>query len=150
MFRADEVRNPMRDHAGLPAARARQNQNRAFGSFYSFTLLGIETREKVHYRTIFALVTQRILIAGANAMDVHFTPDVEAKLEQLARDSGCRTDELVVDAVRCHIDGLAYVREMLDRRYDDLDSGRVKPIDGEEAFQRLMEKTEAGRRRLPA
>jgi hypothetical protein len=79
-------------------------------------------------------------------MEVHFTPDVEAKLEQMARDSGCRTDELVVDAVRCHIDGLSYVREMLDRRYDDLESGRVKLIDGEEAFQRLMDKTEARRR----
>jgi hypothetical protein len=54
-------------------------------------------------------------------------------------------NELVVDAVRCHIDGLAYVREMLDRRYDDLEGGRVEPIDGEEAFQRLLEKTEAKR-----
>jgi hypothetical protein len=79
-------------------------------------------------------------------MEVHFTPDVEAKLEQMARESGCRSDELVVDEVRCHIDGLAYVREMLDRRYDDLESGRVKLIDGEEAFQRLMDKTEARRR----
>jgi len=70
-------------------------------------------------------------------MEVHFTPDVEAKLEQLARDSGCRTDELVADAVRCHIDGLSYVREMLDRRYDDLESGRVKPIDGEVFFENL-------------
>ena len=78
-------------------------------------------------------------------MEVHFTPEVEAKLEQMARESGRRKDELVVDAVKCHIDGEAYVREMLDRRYDDLESGRVKPIDGEEAFQRLMEKTEARR-----
>jgi hypothetical protein len=38
-------------------------------------------------------------------------------------------------------------REMLDSRYDDLKSGRVKPIDGEEAFARLKEKTEAQRRR---
>jgi len=36
---------------------------------------------------------------------------------------------------------------MLDRRYDDLESGRVKPIDGEEAFRRLMAKTEAQRHR---
>ena len=49
---------------------------------------------------------------------MHFTPDVEAKLEQMARASGCRTDELVIDAVRCHIDGQSYVREMLDRCYD--------------------------------
>jgi len=130
----------MGDDASLTAARAGKNQDRAFGSFYSVTLLGIEAREKVHYRTIFALAIQRILIAGANAMDVHFTPDVEAKLEQLARDSGCRSDELVVDAVRCHIDGLAYVREMLDRRYDDLESGRVKPIDGEVFFESLRQR----------
>lgn len=70
-------------------------------------------------------------------MEVHFTPEVEAKLEQIARESGCRSDELVVDAVRCHIDGLACVREMLDRRYDDLESGRVQPIDGEEFFESL-------------
>jgi hypothetical protein len=31
-------------------------------------------------------------------------------------------------------DELAYTREMLDRRYDDLESGRVQPIDGEEAY----------------
>jgi hypothetical protein len=40
---------------------------------------------------------------------------------------------------------------MLDRRFDDLESGIVKPIDGEEAYRRLMEKTEAQRqRRHPA
>jgi hypothetical protein len=73
-------------------------------------------------------------------MEVHFTPEVEAKLEQMARESGCRSDELVVDAVRCHIDGLAYVREMLDRRYDDLETGRVKPIDGEAFFEDLRKR----------
>jgi hypothetical protein len=36
-------------------------------------------------------------------------------------------------------------REMLDRRFDDLESGRVKPIDGEDAYRLLMEKTEAQR-----
>jgi hypothetical protein len=70
-------------------------------------------------------------------MEVHITPDMEAKLEQLARDSGCRTDELVVDAVQCHIEGLSYVREMLARRYDDLEGGRVEPIDGEVFFESL-------------
>jgi hypothetical protein len=54
-------------------------------------------------------------------MEVHVKPELQAKLDEMAR-------------------------EMLDRRYDDLESGRVKPIDGEEAFRRLMEKTEAQRR----
>ena len=73
-------------------------------------------------------------------MEVHFPPEVQAKLEEMARESGCRSDELVVDAVRGHIDGLAYVREMLDRRYDDLDSGRVTPIDGEAFFESLRKR----------
>ena len=55
MLRADQVRNPMRDDAGLTAARPSQDQHRAFGSFDRFTLLGIEARKEVHYRTIFAL-----------------------------------------------------------------------------------------------
>jgi hypothetical protein len=36
---------------------------------------------------------------------------------------------------------------MLDRRFDDLENGRVAPIDGEKAYRRLMEKTEAQRQR---
>ena len=31
---------------------------------------------------------------------------------------------------------------MLDSRYDDLKSGRVKPVDGEESFARLRRKSE--------
>ena len=79
-------------------------------------------------------------------MEVHFTPDVQAKLEQMARYTGRRSDELVEDAVIGLFDELAYTREMLVRRYDDLESGRVQPIDGEDAYRRLMEKTEAQRR----
>jgi hypothetical protein len=51
------------------------------------------------------------------------------------------------DAVIGLFDELAQTREMLDRRYDDMESGRVRPIDGEEAFQQLMEKTAERRSR---
>jgi hypothetical protein len=37
------------------------------------------------------------------------------------------------------------VRKTLDSRYDDLKSGRVKPVDGEEVFRRLREKSERRR-----
>jgi hypothetical protein len=53
----------------------------------------------------------------------------------------------VEDAVVGYFDELAHTREMLDRRFDDLESGRVKPIDGEDAYRRLLEKTEVQRRR---
>jgi hypothetical protein len=36
---------------------------------------------------------------------------------------------------------VASVRKTLDSRYDDLESDRVKPIDGEEAFRKLREKS---------
>ena len=39
--RGDDVRDAVRDDAGLTAARARQNQQRTFGVGYRFTLLRI-------------------------------------------------------------------------------------------------------------
>jgi hypothetical protein len=80
-------------------------------------------------------------------MEVHFTPESEAKLAELAATTGRPADDLVQDAIVGYYDELMQAREMLDSRYDDLKSGRVKPIDGEEAFARLKEKTEAQRRR---
>ena len=60
-------------------------------------------------------------------------------------------DELAEDAMAGYFEEVAQTREMLNSRYDDLKSGSVKPIDGEEAYRRLMEKTEAQRqRRRPA
>jgi predicted transcriptional regulator len=76
-----------------------------------------------------------------------FQPDVQAKLDQMARESGRPSDELLEDAVTGYFDELAYTREMLDRRFDDLESGEVKAIEGEEAYWRLMEKTQVQRPR---
>jgi hypothetical protein len=73
-------------------------------------------------------------------MEVHFTPELEKKLNDLAASSGRTADELVQDAVAGLVDELAETREMLDRRYDDLKSGRVKPIDGEPFFESLRQR----------
>ena len=80
-------------------------------------------------------------------MEVRFKPDLQAKLEELATETGRPTDELVEDAVAGYVDELARTQDMLNSRYDDLKSGRVKPIDGEEAFARLKANTEAQRNR---
>lgn len=80
-------------------------------------------------------------------MEVHFTPDVERKLNDLAAQSGRAADELLQDALAAYFDELAKTQEMLNSRYDELKSGRVKPIDGEDAFARLQAKTEAQRNR---
>jgi hypothetical protein len=80
-------------------------------------------------------------------MEVHFTPDVEKKLNDLAAQSGRGTDELLQDALAAYFDELVQRRDMLNGRYDELKNGRVKPIDGEEAFAHLKAKTEAQRNR---
>ena len=86
--------------------------------------------------------TRRLMV-----MEIQFTPDVQAKLDQMARDVGRRSDELVQDAVMGFFDELAFTREMLEHRYRDLETGRVQTIDGEEAYRRLMAKTEERRQR---
>jgi predicted transcriptional regulator len=80
-------------------------------------------------------------------MEVHFAPEVEKKLHDLAAESGRGTDELLQDALAGYLDELVRTRDILDSRYDDLQSGRVKPIDGEEAFARLKAKTDEQRHR---
>jgi len=78
-------------------------------------------------------------------MEVHFKPEVQAKLDELARQSGRRSDELVEDAMIGFFDELSSTRETLDRRYDDLESGKATLVHGEEAYRRLMAKTESER-----
>jgi predicted transcriptional regulator len=78
-------------------------------------------------------------------MEVHVKPEVRAKLDRMARESGCPSDELVEDALIGYFNELEYAREMLDRRYDDLESGRVKLISGDEVKARLRAKSAARR-----
>ena len=75
-------------------------------------------------------------------MEVHFKPETESRLNELASRSGRGTDELLEDALAGYLQETAAMREMFDRRYDDIDSGRVKPIDGEAFFERLRQREE--------
>jgi predicted DNA-binding protein len=81
-------------------------------------------------------------------MEVHFSPETEKRLKDLAAQSGCGTaDELVQDVVEGYIEELARTRDMLNRRHDDLKSGRVKPIPGDEVEAHFREKSPAAPRR---
>ena len=75
-------------------------------------------------------------------MEVHFRPETESRLQELAAKTGRATDDLVEDAVAGYLQELSQVREMLDSRYDDIKSGRVKPIDGETFFEGLRQREE--------
>jgi len=80
------------------------------------------------------------LSRGLKAMEVRFTPDLQAKLDELATETGRRADELVEDVVAGYLDELARTRITLNSRYDDLKSGRVKPISREEVVAHFREK----------
>jgi predicted DNA-binding protein len=73
-------------------------------------------------------------------MEVHFAPELQAKLEKLATETGRPAVELVEDVVAGYFDELAQTPEMLNSRYDDLKSGRVKPIDGEAFFETIRQR----------
>jgi predicted transcriptional regulator len=77
-------------------------------------------------------------------MEVHLDPEIEKKLKELAAQTGRPADELAEDAIAIYAGELAHVRDTLDRRYDEIKSGKVRMIPGDEAFARLMAKTEAG------
>jgi predicted transcriptional regulator len=70
-------------------------------------------------------------------MEVHFAPELQAKIDQLVAETGRPPERLLEDAMAGYVSELAQTRETLDSRYDDLKSGRVKPIDGEAFFESL-------------
>ncbi|MGA6952910.1 MAG: hypothetical protein WBP98_16775 [Candidatus Sulfotelmatobacter sp.] len=80
-------------------------------------------------------------------MEVHLRPETESRLQELATKSGRAPNDLIEDAMAAYLQELSQVREMLDSRYDDLRSGRVKPVDGEEAFAKLRRKSKSDARR---
>ena len=79
-------------------------------------------------------------------MEVHLTAETEKKLKDLAAQSGRGTDDLVEDAMAGYFDEVAQVRDMLNNRYDDLKTGRVKPIPGDEVEAYFRDKSAAARR----
>ena len=82
-------------------------------------------------------------------MEVQFTPETEKKLKDLSAQSGRGADELLQDALAGYFEEVTQTGEMLDSRYDDLKSGRVKPIPGNEVEAYFREKSAAARRSQP-
>jgi hypothetical protein len=81
-------------------------------------------------------------------MQLHFTnPELQAKVDQWVSETGRPVEELVEDAMAGYFDELAEVRRTLDTRYDDVESGKVKLIPGDEVIARLRERSAAHRRR---
>jgi len=79
-------------------------------------------------------------------MVVHLKPETESRLQELAASTGRAPEDLVEDAMSGYLAELSEVRKTLDGRYDDIKSGRVAPIEGEDAFSRLRQMSQDRRR----
>lgn len=82
-------------------------------------------------------------------MEVNLSPLIEKKLNDIAAQSGRPAAELAEDAIAGYVDELVNTRAKLDRRYDDIKSGKVKLIPGDEVEAYLREKSAAARRDQP-
>jgi hypothetical protein len=83
-------------------------------------------------------------------MELHFAPELQAKIDQWVIETGRPAEELIEDALAGYFPELAETREMLGSRYDDLKRGKVKPISRDEMIAHFREKFVAARRRRPA
>ena len=79
-------------------------------------------------------------------MDVHLNnPEIQAKIDRWVTETGRGPEELIEDAVAAYFEELTQTQGMLNSRYDDLKSGRVKPISGDEVAAHFREKSAARR-----
>lgn len=78
-------------------------------------------------------------------MEVHLKAETEKKLKDLSALSGRATDELVEDAMAGYFAEVQQINETLSSRYDDLKSGKAKPIPSDEVEAYFREKSAAAR-----
>jgi predicted transcriptional regulator len=83
------------------------------------------------------VLTESNTIFKLIGMEVRFKPETESRLLELAARSGRAPDELVEDAMAGYLAEMAQVRDTLDNGYNEIQSGRVKTIDGESFFENL-------------
>jgi hypothetical protein len=82
-------------------------------------------------------------------MEVPFSPEEQIQIDSIAATTGQGAGEYVREVISEHLHELDEVRTMLSSRYDDIKSGRVQPIDGEETFARLRARSAERRANRP-
>jgi predicted DNA-binding protein len=75
-------------------------------------------------------------------MEVHLSPETESRLQQLAATTGRTPAQLIEETMDGYLKDLESLRSMLDGRYDDIKSGRVKPIEGPSFFEKFRQREE--------
>jgi len=78
-------------------------------------------------------------------MELRLEPKLAAKVEQWSAETGRPAGELVEDAIAGYLSEQGDLRAMLDRRYSEIVTGYVQPMDGVEAYRLLKESAFARR-----
>ncbi len=107
-------------------------------SMIGLYLMPATTYSPTHFRVL----TRPMQPSRLALMEVHLRPETESRIQELSAKTGRAPDDLVEDAMAGYLQELSQVRGSLDSRYDDLKSGRIKPIDGEDALAKLRRKSE--------
>jgi predicted transcriptional regulator len=76
-------------------------------------------------------------------MELHLEPELASRVEKWSADTGRPVRDLLEDAITGYFAEADAVKATVDSRYDDIESGRVKLIDGEEACRILRERAAA-------
>jgi hypothetical protein len=81
-------------------------------------------------------------------MDFRLESALAAKVEQWSTQTGRPVGDLLEDAVAGYFDELSELRTTLDRRYDEIVGGKVKPMGGREAYRLLKERAAERRKSI--
>lgn len=76
---------------------------------------------------------------------MQFQPQVQAELDQLAIEMGLSVDDLANELMADCLHKRAEVRKTIDRRFEDIESGRVTLIPGDQVRAMMREQSEAYR-----
>ena len=76
-------------------------------------------------------------------MEVHLPPKDHAQLTEIAEKTGRQESEIVREVMPTYLDGMDDVRELLDGRLEDIESGRVKPITAKQLQENLARRKQA-------
>jgi predicted DNA-binding protein len=78
-------------------------------------------------------------------MSIQLTPEHEARIKELARQTGRDNAEVLGEVIDSYFEELGRINATLDRRFDEIKSGQVEAINGDEVFERLRRKSEERR-----
>ena len=78
-------------------------------------------------------------------MSIHLTPEHEARINDLARQTGRDNADVLGEVIDSYFEELTRVNATLDRRYDEIKSGHVKTVSGDEVFESLRRKSDERR-----